>query len=69
MDVHNIVMKNESEVKSKTKVDTKGDTQKDLESAGDKIKAGAKAIASKIKNTNRDLGTDYEIEKIKENTD
>jgi hypothetical protein len=69
MDVHDIVMTNESEVKSKTKVETKGDTQKDLEGAGDKIKAGAKAVASKIKNTNRNLGTEYEIEKIKENVD
>ncbi len=67
--VHNMVMTNESEVKSKTKVDTKGDTQRDLEAAGDKIKAGAKAVASKIKNTNRDLGTEYEKEKIKENVD
>jgi hypothetical protein len=62
-------MTNESEVKSKTKVDTKGDTQKDLETAGDKVKAGAKAVVSKIKNTNRDLGTEYEKEKIKENVD
>ena len=62
-------MTKEFEVKSKTKIDTKGDTQKDLEGAGDKIKAGAKAVASKIKNTNRDLGTEYEKEKIKENVD
>ena len=62
-------MTNESEVKSKTKVDTKGDTQKDLETAGDKVKSGAKAVVSKIKNTNRDLGTEYEKEKIKENVD
>jgi len=62
-------MTNESEVKTKTKVDTKGDTPKDLETAGDKVKAGAKAVVSKIKNTNRDLGTEYEKEKIKENVD
>ena len=62
-------MTNESEVKSKTKVDNEGDTQKELETAGEKIKAGAKAVASKIKNTNRDLGTEYEKEKIKENVD
>ena len=62
-------MTNESEVKSKTKVDNKGDTQEELETAGEKIKAGAKAVASKIKNTNRDLGTEYEKEKIKENVD
>jgi hypothetical protein len=69
MNAHDIVMTNEYEVKSKAKVDTKGDTQRDLETAGEKIKAGAKAVASKIKNTNRDLGTEYEKEKIKENVE
>lgn len=69
MNAHDIVMTNEFEVKSKAIVDTKGDTQRDLETAGEKIKAGAKAVASKIKNTNRDLGTEYEKEKIKENVE
>lgn len=69
MNAHDIVMTNEFEVKSKAKVDTKGDIQRDLETAGEKIKAGAKAVASKIKNTNRDLGTEYEKEKIKENVE
>ena len=69
MNAHDIVMTNEFEVKSKAKVDTKGDTQRDLETAGEKIKDGAKAVASKIKNTNRDLGTEYEKEKIKENVE
>ena len=69
MNANNKVMTNESEVKSKTKVDNKGDTQKELETAGEKIKAGAKAVASKIKNTDRDLGTEYEKEKIKENVE
>jgi hypothetical protein len=69
MNANNKVMTNESEVKSKTKVDNKVDTQKELETAGEKIKAGAKAVASKIKNTNRDLGTEYEKEKIKENVE
>jgi hypothetical protein len=57
------------EVKSKTKVDTKGDTEREVEDAGDKIKAGAKAIGSKIKNPKRDLGTEYRKEKIKESVD
>ncbi len=69
MNAHDIVMTNEFEVKSKAKVDTKGGTQRDLETAGEKIKAGAKAAVSKIKNTNRDLGTEYEKEKIKENVE
>jgi hypothetical protein len=57
------------EVKSKTKVDTKGDTEREVEDAGDKIKASAKAIGSKIKNPKRDLGTVYRKEKIKESVD
>ncbi len=69
MNAHDIVMTNEFEVKSKAKVDTKDDTQRDLETAGEKIRAGAKAVASKVKNTNRDLGTEYEKEKIKENVE
>ena len=65
------VMTDEFKVKSKTKyeVDTKGDTERDLEDAGDKIKAGAKAVANKIKDPDRDLGTEYNKEKIKENVD
>ena len=34
--------------------------------AFDKLKAGAKAVAKKVTNPNRDLGTEYEKEKIKE---
>jgi hypothetical protein len=32
----------------------------------DKLKAGAKAVAKKVTDPNRDLGTEYEKEKIKE---
>jgi hypothetical protein len=53
----------------KAKVDSKSDTEQDLEIAGDKIKAGAKALANKIKDPNRDLGTEYETEKLKEKID
>ena len=60
-------MINEFEVKAK--VDKKGDTEQDLENAGDKIKAGTKAVANKIKDPNRDLGTEYETEKLKEKID
>ena len=34
--------------------------------AFDKLKAGAKAVAKKVADPNRDLGTEYEKEKIKE---
>jgi len=64
-------MTDEVEVKAKTKfeVDNKGDAERNLEDAGDKIKAGAKAVANKIKDPDRDLGTEYNKEKIKEKVD
>ena len=34
--------------------------------AFDKLKAGAKAVAKKVTDPNRDLGIEYEKEKIKE---
>ena len=34
--------------------------------AFDKLKAGVKAVAKKVTDPNRDLGTEYEKEKIKE---
>ena len=34
--------------------------------AFDKLKAGAKAVAKKVTDPNRDLGTEYNKEKIKE---
>jgi hypothetical protein len=42
--------------------------RRDVEDAGDKIKAGAKAIGKKAEDPNRDLGTEYEKEKFKEKT-
>ena len=47
-----------TEFEVKAKVDTKSNTEQDLENAGDKIKAGAKAVANKIKDPNRDLSTE-----------
>jgi hypothetical protein len=48
-------MTDEFEVESKTKykVDDKTQTERDLEDAGDKIKAGAKAVTNKIKDPDR----------------
>ena len=54
---------------TKFKVESKSETEEDLEDAGDKIKAGAKAAANKIKNPHKDLGTEYEKEKVKEKID
>ncbi len=50
----------------KQKRTTKSDTEENLENAGDSIKAGAKAVANKIKDPDRDLGAEYNKEKLKE---
>jgi hypothetical protein len=62
-------MTDEVEVKSETKVDTKGETEQGLENLGDKVKAGAKSVGKKIEDPDRDLGTEYDKEKIKEKVD
>ena len=50
-DVYYNAMVNEFEVES----ETKSDTEEGLEDAGDKIKAGAKAVANKIKDPDKIL--------------
>jgi hypothetical protein len=64
-------MGDEYKVKKEVKydVDTKGDTEKGLEDAGDKIKAGAKAFGKKVADPDKDLGDEYQKEKIKEKMD
>lgn len=64
-------MGDEYKVKKEVKYDgdKKGDTEKGLEDAGDKIKAGAKALGKKVANPGRDLGDEYQKEKIKEKMD
>jgi hypothetical protein len=47
-------------------VDTKSEAERDLGDAGDKIKAGAKAMGAKMENPDRDLGTQYEKKKAEE---
>jgi hypothetical protein len=54
-------MSDEYEVKTETKYK--------VDTTADKIKAGAKAVAKKIEDTDRDLGTEYQKEKIKEKLD
>lgn len=46
--------------------DTAEDTGNTLDEAGDKIKAGAKAMGNKLKDPDRDIGTEYNKEKFKE---
>lgn len=38
----------------------------ELEDAGDKVKAGAKAVASKVEDPDKDLDSEYEKEKAEE---
>ncbi len=47
-------------------VDTKSEAEQDLEDAGDKMKAGARAMGAKMKDTDRDLGAQYEKKKAEE---
>ena len=47
-------------------VDTKSEAERDLGDAGDKIKAGAKAMGAKMEDPDRDLGTQYEKKKAEE---
>jgi hypothetical protein len=62
-------MTDDYEVESKVEVNRKSETERDLEDAGDKIKAGAKAVGNKIKDPDKDLGTEYDKEKFKEKVD
>jgi hypothetical protein len=60
--------------------DTKDDVKEDVKGAGhevkegaedakDKLKAGTKAVFNKVKDPDKDIGTEYDKEKIKEKTD
>jgi hypothetical protein len=50
----------------KREVDTKSEVKQDLEDAGDKMKAGAKAMGAKMKDPDRDIGAEYEKKKSEE---
>jgi hypothetical protein len=47
----------------------KGEVKKDLEDASDKLQAAAKAVVNKVKDSNKDLDTEYAKGKIKEKFD
>jgi hypothetical protein len=55
------------EEKVEYKVERKSDS--DLGDAGDKVKAGAKAMGKKLGDPDRDLETEYNVEKTKEKLD
>lgn len=50
----------------KREVDTKSEAKQDMEDAGDKMKAGAKAMGAKMKDPDRDMGAEYEKKKAEE---
>jgi hypothetical protein len=47
---------------------TAGNSENSLDEAGDKIKAGLKAITKKLKDPDKDLQAEYTKEKFKEDT-
>jgi hypothetical protein len=57
------------EEKVEYKVERKSDRDRDLGDAGDKVKAGAKAMGKKVSDPDRDLETEYNVEKAKEKLD
>ena len=50
----------------KREVDTKSEAKGDLQDAGDKMKAGAKAIGAKMEDPDRDMDAQYEKKKTEE---
>ena len=50
----------------KREVDTKSEAERDLKDAGDKMKAGAKAMGAKMEDPDRDMGAQYEKKKSEE---
>ena len=49
--------------------EAKTDTEEALKDAGDKVQAGAKAVANKVADPDRDLENEYQKEKLKEKVD
>jgi hypothetical protein len=57
------------EKKVEYKVERKSDAEHEMDNAADKVKAGAKAMGKKVTDPDRDLGTEYNVEKAKERLD
>ena len=47
-------------------VSTKSEAERDLEDAGDEMKAGAKAMGAKMEDPDRDMGAQYEKKKAEQ---
>lgn len=68
--IHYYITMGDYKVKKETEFEVgKSDTEEDLEDAGDKVKAGAKAFGKKVADPDRDLESEYQKEKIKEKLD
>ncbi len=48
------------------KVERKTGAEQDIDNAADKANAGAKAMGKKVTDLDRDLGTEYNLQKAKE---
>lgn len=59
----------EVEKKVEYGVDRKTEAERGMEDAADKVKAEAKAVENKIRDPDRDLDTEYTVEKVKEKLD
>jgi hypothetical protein len=62
----------ETEIEHQAESDTEeaiDNAGEELEDAGDKVKAGAKAVANKIVDPDRDIESEYQKEKIEEKRD
>ncbi len=57
------------EKKVEYKVERKSGATHDMDDAAEKVKAGAKAMGKKVSDPDRDLGTEYNVEKAKERID
>ena len=68
--VHTNITMGDYETEKETEFeDKRTDTEEELEDAGDKVEAGAKAFVKKVADPDKDLESEYEKEKIKEKMD
>ena len=59
----------DAEMKVEYKVERKTGAGHNFDNAPDKAKAGAKAMGKKVTDPDRDLGTEYNVQKSKETLD
>jgi hypothetical protein len=59
----------DAEMKVEYKAERKTGAEDNFDNAADKAKAGAKAMGKKVTDPDRDLGTEYNVQKSKETLD